>query len=61
SVYYLQTARQPNPTAIPDRKKRWIEMAEEKSDEVARFIKENRLKLHRNEDLIRLVDYLNTI
>jgi len=60
-VYYLQTAGQPNPTVIPDRKRIWIDLAEEDNGEMSRFIKDNRLKLNREKDLIRLVEYLNTI
>lgn len=61
SVYYLQSSTQVNPAVIPDRKKSWINMAEDKNDEISVFIKENRLKLHRKQDLISLVEFINTI
>lgn len=57
--HYLQTPDNPDPMEAPDIRKEWVRLAGERGGVVKEFIRDERIRLHREDDLIRLVMKLN--
>lgn len=60
-IYYLQTADNPSPQPAPNSKREWLVLAASKQEQVNSYIKNNKLKVNRQEDLKRLVAFYNTL
>jgi len=58
-VYYLAINGQ-LPVKLKRKKKFIIELLPMKEDEISRYIKNEKISLHKENDLIELIDFLNT-
>lgn len=57
--YYLQGPDEPNPFPVPASKKDWYAFAGKQKDELKAFLKEEKIHLTREEDLVKLIDFIN--
>jgi len=59
--YYLMTNKDQNPKKIKLSKKQLISVMQDKKDQVKTYIKENKIKVKRKEDLSNLLKYYETL
>ena len=59
-TFYIQQPGQPNPQELPDSRKDWLKLAGEDEAGLKMFFEENRIRFHRESDLIRIIEQLNS-
>lgn len=58
-TYFLQTPDEPNPVKVKDSKKFWATHLHENRTELNAFIRENRIRISRESDLVKLINWKN--
>ncbi|QHI37898.1 hypothetical protein IMCC3317_32810 [Kordia antarctica] len=59
--FYIEKAHNGHAIKIPKKKKEFLALFPDKSELISAFIKDNRIKLNKEESLKKLIKYINTI
>lgn len=61
SEFYIEKGNSGNVMKLPKKKKKVIALFPEKADQIKAFLKENKIKFHKEKSLIKLVNFINTL
>jgi hypothetical protein len=59
-VYYV-VIKNKTAQVLPEKKKELLKLFPENADDISTYIKKNKIRTSRSEDLIKLIDYINTL